>query len=129
MVEIDKTKPYILTVPDVLTADECELLIARIESLKPEVAPINTLSGTRVRTETRNNDRVIFDDKELAQSLLDCVQDSAPKEIHRMVLVGANERFRCYRYRSGMRFAPHTDAAFYRDEQECSCRGTQGHSA
>lgn len=121
MIDLDNTKPYIIRVPGVLTADECLSLIARIESLKPDVAPINTLSGTRVRTETRNNDRVMFEDQELADMLLARVQARAPKEIHGMSLVGANERFRCYRYKPGTRFAPHTDGTFCRDERERSC--------
>ena len=37
-----------------------------------------------------------------------------------MQVVGANERFRCYRYKRGMRFAMHSDGAFYRSEREQS---------
>jgi prolyl 4-hydroxylase len=121
MVEVDKTKPFILTLPDVLSAEECTTFINRIESLKPEIASINTFSGTRVRSETRNNDRVIFDDAHLAQLLVARVQNKVPAEIHGMALIGANERFRCYRYKPGMRFAPHTDGAYFRTETEYSC--------
>ena len=121
MTETDKTKPFILRVPEVLSADECSALIERIESLKPGVATVNTHSGTRVRTETRNNDRVIFDDEHLAATLVDRVRNKVPGEIHGMALVGANERFRCYRYKPGMRFAPHIDGAFFRSASEYSC--------
>ena len=121
MDEVDTSKPLILTLPDILSEEECRQFIDRIESLNPEIAPINTLSGTRVRTETRNNDRVVFDDAPLAQMLFARVQDKVPAEIHGMILKGANERFRCYRYKPGMRFAPHKDGAFYRSEKEYSC--------
>jgi len=77
---IDDDKPYIVQVPDVIDADQCQALITRIESLKPAIAPINSMSGTRVRTDIRNN----------------------------------------YRYKPGMRFAPHSDGAFVRDETEMS---------
>jgi prolyl 4-hydroxylase len=117
---VDHKQPYILKVPGVLALDECQMLIDKIEALKPEVATINTGFGTAVRTDVRNNDRVIFDDEELAVKLLDRVRDRAPKEIHGMAFVGLNERFRCYRYKPGMRFAPHKDGAFIRNTAEQS---------
>ena len=120
MEDVDKSKPYIFTVPDLLDSAECEALIAKIESLNPEIATVNTIGGTRIRTEVRNNDRVIFDDVELAYTLLNRVREKAPKEIHGKSFVGINERFRCYRYKPGMRFAPHADGSFHRDEIEQS---------
>lgn len=121
MSEVDHERPYIIKVPGLLTQDECRALIAKIEELGPELAPIITNTGIAVRTEVRNNERVIFDDDGLAQLLFERVRAKAPKEIHGLALVGVNERFRCYRYRPGMRFAPHKDGAFVRDEREQSC--------
>lgn len=121
MLDIDHKQAYIVKVPDLLSPEECQALISKIESLGPEVATINTRFGAAVRTEVRNNDRVMFDDEAFAQSLLDRVRGKAPKEIHGMKLVGVNERFRCYRYKPGMRFAPHMDGAFHRNESEQSC--------
>src|SRR5436305_5151232 len=120
MMEIDHKRPYIIKVQGVLTPEECTALIARIESLGPEVATINTHAGLAVRTDVRNNDRVMFDDEELGRTLLDRVRDQVPQEIHGMTLVGVNERFRCYRYKPGMRFAPHKDGTFHRNEYEQS---------
>ena len=121
MLDIDNDKPYIIKVKGVLSTEECQALITRIDSLKPEIATINTHSGVRVRTDVRNNERVIFDDQALANTLLARVSQRAPKTIHGMSLVGANERFRCYRYKPGMRFAPHVDGAFVRNDNEFSC--------
>jgi len=120
MDELDHKRPYIIEVEDLLTSAECTSLIAKIDSLNPTVATINTRFGAAVQTDVRNNDRVIFDDLELAQLLYERVRESAPKDIHGMTLVGTNERFRCYRYRPGMRFAPHKDFAFYRNDRELS---------
>jgi hypothetical protein len=64
---------------------------------------------------------VIFEDEELARMLFERVRPRAPREIYGLTLVGANERFRCYRYKPGMRFAPHKDGAFYRSDVEQSC--------
>ncbi len=120
MEDVDKSKPYIFTVPDLLDPADCQALIAKIEALNPEIATINTMTGTRVRAEVRNNDRVIFEHVELAQILLKRVRHKAPQEIHGKTFIGINERFRCYRYKPGMRFAPHTDGSFLRDEFEQS---------
>ena len=46
---LDRDAPYILTVPDVLSADECSELIERIETLGPRTAPVNTLAGPQVK--------------------------------------------------------------------------------
>src|ERR1700736_3155696 len=121
MSDVDHEQPYIIKVPGLLSPDESRALIAKIEELGPELAPINTNTGTVVRAEVRNNERVLFDDVELARLLLERVRAKAPKEIHGLALVGVNERFRCYRYRPGMRFAPHKDGAFFRNEREQSC--------
>ncbi|MCA9066176.1 MAG: 2OG-Fe(II) oxygenase [Planctomycetaceae bacterium] len=120
MDEVDKTKPYILTIRDVLSQAECESLIRRIESLNPEVATINTVAGACVDRDVRNNDRVIFKDQALADMLFERIRVMAPPEIHGKSLVGANEMFRCYRYKAGMRFAPHADGAFVRNHNEQS---------
>ncbi len=117
---LDSNQPYIIKIHDLLSPEECAELIALIESLAPDVATINTLAGTRVDRDVRNNDRVIFDDTGLAETLLERAAERAPREIHGMSLSGANERFRCYRYQPGMRFAPHSDGAFVRDENEQS---------
>jgi hypothetical protein len=120
MLDLDHTQPYIIKAPGLLTPDECRLLIAKIETIGPEVATINTPFGVAVRTDVRNNDRVIFDDEGLAQTLLTRVANKAPKEFNGWGFVGLNERFRCYRYKPGMRFAPHRDGPFQRNTSEQS---------
>jgi len=117
---IDDTKKYILELEEVLTLDECSALIEKIESLNPTLATINSASGTKVNTKVRNNERVIFDDVELAKKLFDDIAEFLPQEFGQRKICGANERFRCYRYKPGMRFAPHRDGAFVRNESEMS---------
>lgn len=117
---LDDNQPYIIKVRDVMSPDECQQLIAKIESLNPKVATVNTRYGTAVDQRIRNNDRVIFDDQTLADTILARIRDRVPETIHGMVLVGANERFRCYRYKPGMRFAPHSDGSFCRNASERS---------
>ena len=120
MQKIDADKPYIVQIDDAFTEQECADLIVRIESLDPHVATINTFAGPQVNLDVRNNERVMFDDESLAKTVLERIGEKAPREIHGWSLVGANERFRCYRYQPGMRFAPHTDGAFLREAFEQS---------
>jgi hypothetical protein len=120
MMALDRRCPLILTRRGVLRPPECRALIRRINRGGPELAPINTPFGPRIRTETRNNERVLFEDSALAAPLFSRVAGQAPKSVHGMELVGANELIRCYRYKAGMRFAPHADGAFVPSEREQS---------
>jgi len=120
MTRVDDDRPYIIQVPDVFDEPRCAQLIERIETLKPATAPINTASGSRIRTDVRNNERVMFDDPEFAQEVFLKARDHVPSEMHGRKLVGANERIRCYRYKPGMRFAAHADGAYVRNEEEMS---------
>jgi len=102
----------------VLCAEECQSLIAKIDDIGPEIAPINTSQGTRVRIDVCNNERVMFDDVELAEKLFRKAESHVPAEMRFRRLVGANERFRCYRYKPGMRFAQHADGSFGRENDK-----------
>jgi hypothetical protein len=117
---LDHSAPLVFTVDDVLTGDECAQVIDRIESLGPTVAPITTARGFVMRPDIRNNTRVIFDDAGFAQRLFERVEAQLPRPLCGMQPVGANERFRCYRYEHEQRFAPHYDGAFVRDDSERS---------
>jgi prolyl 4-hydroxylase len=117
---LDLTGPLVWTVPDVFTAAECAKYIARIEELGPSAAPISTSRGFVMAPDIRNNTRVMFDDHALAADLFARVKDHVPPSLANMRPVGANERFRCYRYEPGQKFAAHYDGAFERNAQERS---------
>jgi prolyl 4-hydroxylase len=118
--QLDLENPFIFEIPNILTEAECHQWIDRIRSIGTEPAPINTTRGIEIDAQIRNNRRVIFDDAERANYLFDRVKDRIPQEIHGMILAGANERLRCYEYLPGHRFAPHSDGAFIRNEDERS---------
>ncbi len=117
---IDLSQPLSFTIDGVLSPDECRALIARIEAAGPSIAPVSREDGPVIDLGTRNNTRVMFDDAELAALLFERVRARLPKEISGGVVVGANERLRCYRYAVGQRFAPHYDGAFVRNKEERS---------
>jgi prolyl 4-hydroxylase len=115
---LDLSEPLVFTIADVLARDECGALIARIEAANPTAAPITTARGFVMRPDVRNNTRVIFDDVELARRLYARIESAVPPLLAGMYSHGANERFRCYRYEPGQRFAPHYDGSFRRSERE-----------
>jgi prolyl 4-hydroxylase len=117
---LDHTAPLVFTRVDVLEASECMALIARIEQLGPREAPISTGAGFVMRPDVRNNKRVMFDDTGLAAELFARLAGTIPAHLCGRRAVGVNERFRCYRYEPGQRFAPHFDGAYTRSATERS---------
>ncbi|MEZ4395229.1 MAG: 2OG-Fe(II) oxygenase [Polyangiales bacterium] len=118
---LDHRNPLIVSVDGVLSLDECAALIARIEALGPTAAPITTDRGFVMRPDIRNNTRVMFDDVELASTVLSRVRARLPERLERdWHICGVNERLRCYRYEPGQYFAPHFDGAFVRSRDERS---------
>ncbi len=117
---LDHGAPLVMTISDVLSAGECAGLIDHVESLGPAAAPITTAAGFVMRPDLRNNTRVMFDDPALAARLFDRIAPAIPAELCAMRAVGANERFRGYRYTPGQYFAPHYDGAFVRNARERS---------
>lgn len=110
----------IFTISDVLTAEECRAMIAFAEASGFDAATINTSGGPRLDTRTRDNDRVIADDADLARRLWARVEAYVPRMRAGRQVRGLNERFRFYRYRPGQQFAWHADAPFARDNGELS---------
>lgn len=108
------------TVPGVFAAAECADTIAQIERLGFTDAPITTAVGFVMRPDIRNNTRVMFDDHDLAATLFTRLGGAIPARLHGRRAVGVNERFRCYRYEPGQRFAPHYDGAYQRSATERS---------
>lgn len=115
---LDMSQPLVFTVEDVMSTEECAQMVARFEALGPSAAPITTSRGFVHAPKIRNNSRVMFDDVALAAELFARVRPALPDPLCRSHPVGANERFRGYRYGPGERFAPHFDGAFRRSETE-----------
>ncbi len=119
--ELDNQNALIIEIANVLSPEECAVLIARIEAAGPTEAPISSMNGFVMRPDIRNNTRVMFDDVELATKLFERVRPHVPERLQgEWMLCGANERMRCYRYAPGQYFKPHFDGAFVRSRDERS---------
>lgn len=108
----------IWTFDGVLSADECAGYIEFTEGIGYEAAPISTAGGFVMRTDIRNNVRVMLDDPERTAALWNKVSGLVPAFLEGRQAVGLNERLRFYRYDPGERFAPHTDGSFRRPNGE-----------
>lgn len=110
----------VFEIPGVLPAQECRAMIERAEASGFGEATINAADGPRVARETRNNDRVIIDDPELARTIWSRVAPDIPAIRLGRQARGLNERFRFYRYNTGQKFDWHADGAFERPNGERS---------
>lgn len=110
----------IYVLPDLLSPQECDALIASTEAHGYDAAPITTARGFEMRPDIRNNTRVIIDDEGRAADLWRRSRDELPGFLNGRQAIGLNERFRFYRYDPGERFAPHRDGCFRRDSGEMS---------
>jgi predicted 2-oxoglutarate/Fe(II)-dependent dioxygenase YbiX len=117
---LDQQAPLVFSIDHVLPALACGEMIARIDALGPRLAPISLEDGFVERPDVRNNERVMFDDRALAAELFARLHPLLPPRLAGRRPVGVNERFRCYRYAPGQKFAPHFDGAYRRSAHERS---------
>lgn len=85
-----------------------------------EEAAINSGAGQIIAKDVRNNDRLLFDDEQLAAQWWHRVEPFVPPTFGRWRACGLNERFRCYRYGPGQRFVQHYDGSYQRSKDENS---------
>ena len=115
-----KLTDSIFTVEDFLTRQECLQNIVLSEEAGYELAKINTASGSKTRTDIRNNSRAFYKSDELAEALWKKLQSFVPAQLGNSVPIGLNELFRFYRYQRGHQFKGHYDESYVRNAQEAS---------
>jgi prolyl 4-hydroxylase len=101
-----------------LTPEECKGFIDFSEKQGYGEALIRVKGGgEQMRKDIRDNDRVIWDNLQVAAQLYEQVKDLLV-DIDGYEPCGLNERFRFYRYRDGQQFKPHVDGSFKRSPTE-----------
>lgn len=110
----------ILVVEDFLTRQECLENIVLSEKVGYELAKVNTASGSKVRTDIRNNNRAFYKSEELAEKLWEKLQAFVPAQLGNSTAIGLNELFRFYRYQRRHQFKGHFDESYIRNEREAS---------
>jgi len=108
-------------IPNFITHEECTGFIEFAETQGFEEALINTRdNGQVMMKDIRDNDRHIFQARDLATQLWPLIQEHVPAEVDGWIANGVNEQFRIYRYKDGQQFKRHVDGAFKRSEHEHS---------
>ncbi len=107
---LDLTQPPWWTIDDALRPELCASYVEKFRSQPAELAPIVGRDGNPViEPQTRNNSRVMWDDSDEANGLLERVRERVPTQLMGLALVGANPRLRIYRYGVGERHGAHWD--------------------
>ncbi|MEG2921728.1 MAG: 2OG-Fe(II) oxygenase [Acinetobacter sp.] len=104
--------PLIFTVDEVFSHAECLSFIELSHQYDYETADIFVNSTRQIRSNVRNNKRVIYDDLQLAETLFSKLKYVLPEQLNGWKLSGLNERFRFYRYENGETFKPHWDGIY-----------------
>lgn len=110
----------VFTVDHFFSTAECEDWIQKSEAIGYEEAKVSLGRKQVMIKRIRNNERLIYDNKELAVELWDRIKDFVPAETHLGRAIGLNERFRFYKYRPGQEFKPHQDGSYIRNLHEWS---------
>jgi predicted 2-oxoglutarate/Fe(II)-dependent dioxygenase YbiX len=110
----------VFTVEDFLTPQECDDYIRISEDFGFEDALVSSPQGQVLRTDVRNNQRVMFQNEEIAEWLWERARDFVPPEYEGRAAVGVNEMLRFYRYDVDQQFDWHQDFPFERDNGQQS---------
>ena len=79
--KIQKLGAGVFTIEKFLSKKECDAYIQDSEHRGYDIATIEAVSGPEINKEIRHNDRVIFDDSELASALYQRAKDSLPQSL------------------------------------------------
>ncbi len=109
--------PKIWTLDNFLTEQECQNLIIFSENKSYQEATVSLKSGATMMKNIRNNDRLMYEDTQLAQKYWQKLREFCPKFISEIVkeetqnyqAIELNSIFRFYKYESNQRFKKHID--------------------
>jgi len=100
----------IYTLRNLLSPQECKGIIQAAEGIGFQEAGLAIAQDVyRKKSSTRSNERVLIEDRAMAQQLWGRMQHLVDPKFDNHVASGLNWRFRIYKYAPGDRFAPHVD--------------------
>ncbi len=109
----------IWTIDNFLSDNECHRLIELSENIGYEEATVNASGKQIMLKSARNNSRILYDDKALADDYWQRLQKYCPM-FDTSKPIGLNERFRFYKYTPRQRFKRHKDGSYKRNKSEQS---------
>jgi prolyl 4-hydroxylase len=121
----DWSQPLLWTVPGVLSAQECQAIIAQAEAGAWLAATVNRLAGRVVDARIRDNDTAILKDDAFTALLYQRIASHVPAKMSReeaglgrveVEVCGLFAPMRVYRYGVGQRFGLHQDQSYTRED-------------
>lgn len=110
----------VFTIQDLWSPAKCQQFIRKSETEGYEKALVNTFNGPVEMEGLRNNDRLFWEDEELAEQIWEEIEEFVPCDLGEYQAIGLNELFRFYRYDLGQKFNWHYDAPYRRNQNEQS---------
>ncbi|MCH2045898.1 MAG: 2OG-Fe(II) oxygenase [Saprospiraceae bacterium] len=106
----DHKPKNIYTLSHLLSPTECQSIIKKAHKLGFQEAGLASTQDTyRINNKTRNNKRLIIEDKQFAAVLWQRIAHLVDPKFDNRKVHGLNWRFRIYEYAQGQTFAPHVD--------------------
>lgn len=113
---------FIQHLPEALPIELCAELFEYARQRAFEAAPVNLYGEMQRRESVRNNDRLEWDNPELATRLeahlFKAMGHGFPHLLDGMRYVATGSHFRFYRYRVGQYFKPHRDGSHQAEQNE-----------
>lgn len=110
----------VFTIQNLWTPTKCQEFIRKSENEGFEKALVNTMNGPIEMEDFRNNDRLFWEDEELADQIWKELEEFVPVDLGEYQALGLNELFRFYRYGVNQQFDWHYDAPYQRNSNEQS---------
>lgn len=110
----------VFTIQDLWSPATCQQFIQKSEREGFEKALVNTINGPRQMDGLRNNDRLFWEDEDLAAQIWEDIEEFVPCDLGEYQAIGLNELFRFYRYDPHQQFNWHYDAPYRRNQNEQS---------
>ena len=110
----------VFTIQNLWSPVNCQQFIQKSEREGFEKALVNTVDGPVQMEEFRNNDRLFWEDEDLAAQIWEAIEEFVPCDLGEYQAIGLNELFRFYRYDINQQFNWHYDAPYQRNQNEQS---------
>lgn len=118
--ELFEHSSEVFTIQNLWRPATCQQFIQKSENEGFEKALVNTINGPVKMEEFRNNDRLFWEDEDLAEQIWQEIEEFVPCDLGEFQAIGLNELFRFYRYDVHQQFNWHYDAPYQRNQNERS---------
>jgi len=120
LMELLEHSDDVFTIQNLWSPAACQKIIQQSEKEGFERALVNTASGPVAIEDFRNNDRLFWEDEDLAAQIWEEIEEFVPCDLGEYQAIGLNELFRFYRYDVQQQFNWHYDGIYQPNQNERS---------